>query len=367
MTVYYQSVVGGFFQFNWLAAGSARMGIFDPDDSFSELAVTSTTRSNTQGELEWAHDDQYIVNMTYTTDPIFCRVDIDPVSRTPTITEIASPGPTFPTTLETCAWAPESNMIVMAKSTGTAPFLYAYEETATDTFALISPDPFSAQPGHDIHSVCFNPAGTLLVAGEGDSPTLNLYTRDIGTNAFTDVTATNIDTNIPTSGRFAEAVSFSPDGNWFVVAVNSSVADLFVYYYSVSGNNLTYEGMLVNDTAETAQGMSSTALHWLPDSSHLYLVNEDGTPTKTYCWEVDGGNFNVVSLTNQVSSSSRYSAMDPTGTYLVAGNFAAAGGTTWDFHTIDPSTKQLSTATTFSSATASEGGGMGFSKNPPGS
>lgn len=369
MTVSYQNVIGGFFEFNWLAAGSTQLALFDAADSFTEIEVTSgSALTNNQGQMAWSYDDDYICMTHFGSAPYatLFSVEVDAATRVPTVTELTASLPTFVAGANAPAWAPDSNLLVVGKTTGTAPYLRAYQETATNVFTEMT-TPFDVQPTHDVTSCAFNPANpTMFVSGTNDSPTLELYSRDLADDTFTRTTATNIDTNIPTTGRFVSGLAFSPDGNWLVAAVTSTVPDLYVYLYSVSGDSLVYDSIIINDTSEdSARG---AVVLWTPDSEFVYILNADaGAVQDTWCFKNDSGAFNAVAITNGTGTTASYGTIDGTGTYLVTSDFSGSGATAYNIHTITPSTGQLSTATTLSSANISEVGGIAFSNNPPGS
>ena len=362
MTVNYFTTVGGLIRYNILAGGGGSMELIDAVTN-AQVDIRSTT-GNISGPIEWSLDNQYIICPLFATIPYarIHRIDVNPVTLLPELVDVDSGTPTMVSGVSNASWSSNGDHLYVTGNavSGTGTTLRAYELTGTNTWSIISPDPFSAQPGDYIYATHFNPADpTMFAAGTGDSPSLRLYSRNLVTNAFTDVTATKLSAQIATTGRFVNALRFSPDGNWLVLAVNSSVDLLYVYYYSVDGDDLTYEGTLFSSASEDTNGLS---LAWTPDSNYCYLQNADSqASTNTHCWDFTGASPSTVTLTNDLGGV-MYLAISADGTKITGSN--RVSGTSMHTAVITPATGQLSAYSTFSwPGSTTEVGGIAYS-NP---
>lgn len=165
--------------------------------------------------------------------------------------------------------------------------------------------PFS---GKRIGAYAISPDGNKVAFGEPGAYVANLWTYDIASNSFAQLTADGSDSTIP---------SWSPDGSRIIYVKATGVWEIF---------SMAADGTDIRQHTNT--GGTSTDVSYSPDGSKI-VFGRGGNPAHIFVQDATGLNSNPVDLTADIGGHSFHGAFSPDSRRVAFGHQGITGSEVW--------------------------------------
>jgi 6-phosphogluconolactonase (cycloisomerase 2 family) len=277
------------------------------DRSFGLKFIDAESMFSTVRSIDWSFDDQYIAagsQRSNSNQELKIYYFDGAVLTTTTSIELGRDAYSI-------AWHPTKRFIAVGRRSSSGHELYIFKHNVHNGTVVLT-DSIEGS-GESFCAVAWRPDGNSLVVGRtsGGTNEIIAYSFNDTTGALTEVDTADLS---PNRHVYYNALSFSSDGNHFVVATkrNTDSGGDEIAVYNFDGTTITFSTGV--NTNIDMQGVA-----WSPMSNYIAVGFENDTSTRLRIYEYDPSGETLTQVTSgNVSENNeiQHLAWDSTGTYL---------------------------------------------------